>query len=174
MVEAQKHQSQPKICWTKEARLTYGIKTLQSLKDTAGMPLIKGQRKFFIVGCLVSALSILTISRLLLERSDLPYECILTYRFSQDQLEMNFAQIRSHFDWNNNPTALQFKHALRALFLKSKIESPPTANCINVTDSEFPMKSPKLIVMFLSSLYLATHGRLMHSTIFLAALQKRL
>ena len=58
----------------KEACLKHGIETLQSLKDTAGMPLMKGQRKLFIVGFSVSALSILAISKLLLEKSDLPYE----------------------------------------------------------------------------------------------------
>ena len=128
----------------KEACLRHGIETLQSLKDTAGMPLIKGQRKLFIVGFSVSALSILAISKLLLERSDLPYEYILTYRFSQDQLEMYFAKIRSRFGWNNNPTALQFKYALRALFQKNKIESPSTANCINVTESEIRNEVPKV------------------------------
>ena len=97
--------------------------------QTAGMPLIKGQRKLFIVGFSVSAWSILATSKLLLERSDFLYEYILTYRFSQDQLEMYFAKNRSCFGWKNDPTALQFKHALRALLIKNKKESPSTANC---------------------------------------------
>ena len=57
---------------------------------------------------------------------------------------MYFAKIRSRFGWNNNPTALPFKYALRALFLKNKIESPSTANCINVTESDIRNEVPKV------------------------------
>ena len=57
---------------------------------------------------------------------------------------MYFAKIRSRFGWNNNPTALPFKYALRALFLKNKIESPSTANYINVTESDIRNEVPKV------------------------------
>ncbi len=77
---------------------------------------------------LLSTFSILTISKALLERSEKPFECDLTYRFSQDQLEI--AKIRTCFGWNKNVTALQFKHAIRKLLLKNEIESPSTANCL--------------------------------------------
>ena len=45
--------------------------------------------------------------------------------FSQDALEMFFSKIRGRFGWNNNPNALQFKHAIRTL-----VEAPNTANCL--------------------------------------------
>ena len=82
------------------------------------------------------ALSILSISKNLLERAESPFEYVLTYRFSQDTLEMYFSKIRSRFGWNNNPTALQFKYALRSLLLKNKIEAPKTANCVQLTEEE--------------------------------------
>ena len=47
---------------------------------------------------------------------------------------MYFSKIRSRFGWNNNPTVLQFKYALRQLLLKNKIESPSTANCVDVAN----------------------------------------
>ena len=47
---------------------------------------------------------------------------------------MFFSKIRSRFGWNNNPTVLQFKYALRQLLMKNKIESPSTANCVDVVN----------------------------------------
>eukprot|EP00795_Rhopilema_esculentum_P015643 gene15643-6927_t len=54
----------------------------------------------------------------------------MSYRFSQDALEMFFSKIRGRFGWNNNPNALQFKHAIRALLIRNNVEAPNTANCI--------------------------------------------
>ncbi len=119
-----------------ESYLMNGIETLKLLKDTAGIPLLKGPRKMFVVGFCISSLSILKISEQLLERQVSPYEYVLTYRFSQDQIETYFSKIRSRFGWNNNPTALQLKYAIRALLLKNKVESPSTANCVNVSDED--------------------------------------
>ena len=118
-----------------EGYLMDGIETLKYLKDTAGTPIIKGPRKTFVLGFTISALSIINISKALLERRETPFEYISTYRFSQDQIAMYFSKIRSRFGWNNNPTVLQFKYALRQLLLKNKIDSPSTANCVDVANT---------------------------------------
>lgn len=118
-----------------EEYLKNGIDTLKSLKDTAGHPLISGRRKCFIIGFTVSAISIMKICKVLLEREHSPFEYVLTYRFSQDVLEMYFSKIRSRFGWNNNPTVLDFRYALRSLLLKNNVESPPTANCVNIAET---------------------------------------
>ena len=99
-------------------------------------------------------MSILKISKNLLNRPDQPYEYVLTYRFSQDQLEMFFAKIRSRFGWNNNPTVLQLKYAIRQLLLKNKIESPSTANCVNISENsveEMVKVDPNVSDMLLST-----------------------
>ena len=49
---------------------------------------------------------------------------------------MFFSKVRSRFGWNNNPTALQFKYALKSLLLKNKIESPCTANCLPQSEAD--------------------------------------
>ena len=135
--------------------LNNGIDYLKSLKDTAGLPIINGPRKTFVIGFAVSATSILNISRHLFERSESPFKYILTYRFSQDQIEMYFSKIRSRFGWNNNPTALQFKYALRSLLLKNKIEAPSTANCIDISriqeSNEIQSSDPAVNDMLLSN-----------------------
>ena len=134
-----KHTKQPITndnFWDIDKVIQDSLQTLKSLKDTNGLPVIQGPRKTFVIGFCVSAQSILEISKTLLEREESPFEYVLTYRFSQDALEMYFSKIRSRFGWNNNPTALQFKYALRSLLLKNRIESPNTANCLPVSEQE--------------------------------------
>ena len=55
---------------------------------------------------------------------------------SQDTIEMFFSKIRGRLGWNNNPTALQLKYALRSLLLKNKVEAPATANCVATSDAK--------------------------------------
>ena len=102
---------------------------LKELKGADGTKLIDGPRKTFIVGFSVSTKSIIALAKQLLNRNHNKFEYVLTYRFSQDQLEMFLSKIRSHLGWNNNPNALQFKWALRALLQKNQISTPETANC---------------------------------------------
>ena len=139
-----------------ESKLKDGVTFLKSLKDTSGLPLIQGPRKTFIIGFSISALSIIAISKNLLQGTESPFEYVLTYRFSQDTLEMYFSKIRGRFGWNNNPTALQFKYALRSLLLKNKIEAPTTANCaLQVSqedaEDETGKTDPKISTLLLSS-----------------------
>ena len=67
-------------------------------------------------------------------RSCNKYEYLFTYRFSQDQVKMFFSKIRSRLGWNNNPNALQFKWALRALLQKKQIAAAETGNCTVIED----------------------------------------
>ena len=69
------------------------------------------------------------ISRLF-SRHNSAFEYVLTYKFSQDPLEMFFSKIQSRNGWNNNPNPLQLKWALRALLMKNNIEASKNANCI--------------------------------------------
>ena len=62
-----------------------GIDMLKSLKDQSRVSLAKSPRKIFVIGFCISALSILSISKTLLDRSVLPYEYVITYRSSQWQ-----------------------------------------------------------------------------------------
>ena len=103
---------------------------MTTLVDENGIKLVKGPRKTFIVGFALSSNSILSLAKCLLQREYNTFEYLLTYRFSQDQLEMFFCKIRSRLGWNNNPNALQFKWALRALLQKNEVTSSKTANAV--------------------------------------------
>ena len=103
---------------------------LKTLTDAAGKKIIDGPRKTFLIGFGTSAQSIFAIAERLMYRNNSAFEYVLTYKFSQDPLEMFFSKIRSRNGWNNNPNPLQLKWALRALLLKNSIEAPKTANCV--------------------------------------------
>ena len=102
---------------------------MTKLRDSEGNLIHQGRRKTFIVCSLTSAKSILAISRSLLSRGSNSFSYVMSYRFSQDALEMFFSKTRGRLGWNNNPNALQFKHAIRALLLRNNVEAPNTANC---------------------------------------------
>ena len=127
-----------------EASLQDSILFLRSLKDTAGIPLIRGPRQRFVIGFSISAFSIIAINKNLLHRESSPFDYILTYRFSQETLELFFSKIRGRFGLNNNPTALQFKYAIRSLLLKNKGEAPNTANCLFSVENEVGTSSVKV------------------------------
>ena len=112
------------------------ISYLKKLKDVDGTKLVDGPRKTFILGFAVSANSILAIAKNLLSREHNNFKYVLTYRFSQDQIEMFFSKIRGRFGWNNNPNALQFKWALRALLQKNQIAASEKANCAVIEEEK--------------------------------------
>lgn len=51
-----------------------------------------------------------------------------TYQLSQDHLELFFGCIRLRGGWNNNPSALQFRYAYRALLVHADVRSPGSGN----------------------------------------------
>ncbi|KAF0719484.1 THAP domain-containing protein 9, partial [Aphis craccivora] len=57
----------------------------------------------FLIGFIVTMTSTLEIAHKLLGRSQSPLKYILTYKMSQDHLELFFGCIRSRGGSNNNP-----------------------------------------------------------------------
>jgi len=90
--------------------------------------LCAGRRKVFVIGFAIAVKSILQISKNLLLKPDFKY--LMTYRFSQDHLELFFAQIRRRHSWNNNLNVLQFKAAMKSLLIKNSISASTKGNCI--------------------------------------------
>lgn len=61
-------------------------------------------------------------------------EYILTYKLSQDHLELFFGAIRARDGLNNNSTAKQFESAYRRLLVHSQTKGPNTGNAQNLCD----------------------------------------
>ena len=64
----------------------------------------------------------------LIEVPHAPLKYLLTYKFSQDHLELFFGAVQSSGGFNNNPTAQQFTAAYKRLLLRSSIEGT-NGNC---------------------------------------------
>ena len=60
---------------------------------------------------------------------EMPFTYVLTYRYSQDHIELLFSCIRAKGGWNNNPNSLQLKYALRRMLLENAVTASAHANC---------------------------------------------
>ena len=86
-------------------------------------------RKTTVVGFLLSSMSAVSLYDLLVKKeSTLRY--LLTYKLSQDHLELFFSAIRSRGGWNNNPSAVHFKSAWQRLLCHQQLKEVETGNCI--------------------------------------------
>ena len=81
------------------------------LKNTSGDLMYTTRCKTGFIGFMVAIESMKGIFAELVERKEAPMKYILTYKFSQDHLELFFGAIRSSGGFNNNPTAQQFTAA---------------------------------------------------------------
>eukprot|EP00795_Rhopilema_esculentum_P001042 gene1042-15371_t len=120
---------------------------LLSLKSSERQLLVFSRRKTFILGFLMTMKSIMSIAKELLTAPERPFNYVLTYKFSQDHIELLFACIRGRGGNNNNPNTLQFKYAIRNLLLKNSIVASSQANVMsfdeNCTGSLFSLKWTK-------------------------------
>jgi hypothetical protein len=74
------------------------------LKNPAGQAMHTTRRKIGFIGFLVAIKSTKDIFHTLVEAKDAPLKYLLTYKLSQDHLELFFGAVRSAGGFNNNPT----------------------------------------------------------------------
>ena len=99
------------------------IDYLRKLCDVYGTPLCKHRRKTFVIGFTTALSSVKKLALYLLCKNENPYSFVLTYKFSQDHLELLFACIRGKNGWNNNP-------ALRRILLRISNIFSTHYNCL--------------------------------------------
>ena len=94
------------------------------LKSSTGQLMYQTRRKTAFIGFLIAiAIAIVRgIFMHLIEKAEAPLKYILTYKFSQDHLELFFGAIRSAGGFNKNPTTQQFTAAYKRLLLRSSIQ----------------------------------------------------
>ena len=104
---------------TWEEILLSAAKYLLSLKTKSPVPklLSTSQRRTFIIGFVTCIKSTIAMAKQMLSLSTNPFKYLLTYKFSQDHIELPFSCIRSRGGWNNNPNCLQMKYALRNMLI---------------------------------------------------------
>lgn len=110
-------------------------KYLFSLKTSDGRLLHRTARKTFIYGLSIAAQSILDISTEIFKNNE-SFKYILSYKFSQDHLEILFSKIRGRHGFNNNPTCQQFTYAMKQILLHTDIKASINSNCFEF-DAEY-------------------------------------
>ena len=99
------------------------------LKDPTGSFLWENCHKTVVWGLVFSLKSLAALVTELLHKDENPVKYVLTYKFSQDHLELLFSKIRHFGGWDNNPNVLQFKYALKWLLIRNSIEPGKMGNC---------------------------------------------
>ena len=107
---------------------------VMNLRDEKGRLLRSGRRKTAIIVFSAATKALLNISTDLLTQPH-PYKYVLTYKFSQDHIELLFNTIRRRGGWNNNPNAMQFKWALHRILTRNSISPSSTGNCTDFEES---------------------------------------
>lgn len=110
------------------------IEYLFSLKCKDGNYLKTSRRKTFLYGFAIAVKSILSVAHDLLFLPNTLYKYILTYKFSQDAIELFFQKLRSCNGYNNNPNALQLQYAMRKLLLRNSIKNSNNGNCLEINN----------------------------------------
>ena len=84
-----------------------------------------------------------------------PYKYVMTYKYSQDHLELMFNKICGHCGCNNNPDVLEFKYALRRLLIRNSKEASKQAGVqaliipfvIQLTSLRFHARGKKVVLL---------------------------
>jgi len=104
-------------------------KSLLELKDEKGIPVHAGKRKTCVVGFIASCISVWNVFQEAVCKPNAQCRYLLTYKLSQDHLELFFSAVRARGGFNNNPTARQFTAAYKRLLVKLQVRTG-TGNCI--------------------------------------------
>ncbi|KAG8307101.1 THAP domain containing 9 [Homalodisca vitripennis] len=93
-----------------------------------GQSILNHARKTFALGFLSNIKSFCILRDRLLVLEDFKY--LLSYKFSQDHLELFFSCIRSRGGNNDNPNTKQFTWAVRQLMFRNSVRASENSNCL--------------------------------------------
>ena len=107
-----------------------GMEYLEKLRTVSGQPILQHRRKTFVLGFITALSSLKRQAMYLLSHPHYPFQYFLTYKLSQDHLELLFACIRGKNEFNNNPDVRQLKSALKKILLRVSIIASKHYNCM--------------------------------------------
>lgn len=108
--------------------------SLVTITDGKKKLLSTHNRKTFVIGFVITIKSIIEMSDEMFSLPENPFKYIMTYKFSQDHIELLFSCVRSKGGWNNNPNSLQLKYALRKMLFRNAVKASKNSNCIEFSD----------------------------------------
>ena len=103
-----------------------------SLRKVDGSVLYRAKQKTGFLGFLLAIQSIEGLFAELIEETHI-LKYLLTYKFSQDHLELFFAAVRSSGGCNNNPTAKQFMAIYKRLLIRHEVATSGNATAVDNT-----------------------------------------
>ncbi|KYN10881.1 THAP domain-containing protein 9 [Trachymyrmex cornetzi] len=119
---------------------TEAIHYFSNIKLTKHGPLITiSKAKTGFLGFILNMINLKNMFYEYVETNYLQY--ILSYKLSQDHLEIFFSCIRSIGGYNNNPTYVQFSSAYKRLLHHNEVKSSAQANCIAISNISILMMS---------------------------------
>lgn len=103
-----------------------GLKFEPLTTNSEGELVLKSQRKTGFLGLIICLTNTINLfEELQKERMSF----LLTYKLSQDHIEIFFSAMRSRGGFNNNPNVIQFRSAYKRLLVRHNIEGSVYANC---------------------------------------------
>ena len=99
-------------------------------QSNCGPLIVSGNRKTGFLGFLLCIQSLKSFFQESVLSNQYSLKFIMTYKFSQDHLELFFGKIRSMGGCNNNPTARQFKSAYKKILTHNDIQDVVSGNCL--------------------------------------------
>ena len=91
--------------------------------------ILQSKRRIGFLGLIVTMENSLEIFRKWSAIQNSPLQYLLTYKLSQDHLELFFSAVRYRGSRNNNPNTKQFESALKYLLVYTQIKSSDYTNC---------------------------------------------
>ncbi|KYN10897.1 THAP domain-containing protein 9, partial [Trachymyrmex cornetzi] len=104
---------------------------IQGLTIDNGRNILHSERKVGFLGFIICLQNVTELFKLLFKKSNGKFEYLLTYKLSQDHLEVFFSALRSRGGFNNNHSAYQFRNAHSRLIVKHEISGSEAGNCMN-------------------------------------------
>ena len=108
---------------------------IRDLKTSDGQSILASRRKTGFLGFLLDIDAIVGLVGDLVNVENPVLRYLLTYKMSQDHLELFFSAVRASGGWNNNPTSRQFTTAYKQLLMRHNIEGG-RGNCSPQDDTE--------------------------------------
>jgi len=107
-----------------------GLKFDPSNNYSEGHQILLSQRKTGFLGLIICLNNLIQLYEVVKKKNGINY--LLSYKLSQDHLEVFFSALRSRGGFNNNPNAIQFKSAYKRLFVKHQISGSEYGNCSTI------------------------------------------
>lgn len=119
---------------------------LSSLEDSSGKKVVLTQRRTCIIGLIADIDSVLLLYEQLVLNgcNNVKLTYMLTYKFSQDHVELLFGLVRRRGGNNNNPTALQFHCTYRAILSHIGVLPLSNGNVTQLDDTDLLEVCPQV------------------------------